>query len=342
MLLAALAAVVLTGVLTPLLASWARRRNYLDVPNHRSSHVVATPRIGGVALVTGVMAGLLVLHLSGTSIERGVITVIAGALGIALLGLVDDFQHLPALARLAIHTAIATAVVISGGDPSPGATGVPLAGVLMVLWLVTLVNAYNFMDGIDGIAGAQALVAGCGWFLVSLLAGAPQIAALALLLAAASAGFLLHNWHPAKVFMGDAGSGFFGFLFAALPLAAPAEGGALSLCAVLLMWPFLADTGVTLLRRAMRGENVLSAHRSHIYQRLVLTGESHAQVALLYAGLGVLGAAAAVAWVTGHRPTLFAASVAIALAGVGVWWRVRSREAARLRTSVPIRSSGRE
>jgi Fuc2NAc and GlcNAc transferase len=295
MLLAALAGAVLTGTLIPPLAAWARRRNYLDIPNHRSSHVVATPRIGGIALVLGVVAGAAVLHLLGGGLDRGPVTVLAGALGIALLGLIDDFQQLSPVVRLVVQTAIAAAVVFAGSGPSAmGDALVPR--LLAVFWLVTLINAFNFMDGIDGIAGAQALVAGCGWVAVGLLAGVPQITALGLLIAAASIGFLLHNWHPAKVFMGDAGSGFFGFLLAALPLLEPDRNTVpLWLCAVLLMWPFLADTGITLIRRAIRGENLLSAHRSHIYQRLVLGGRSHSYVALVYAGLAVLGIVASIA-----------------------------------------------
>ncbi len=326
MFLAALTATVLTGALTPVLAAWARRRHYLDVPNHRSSHVVATPRIGGIALVLGVLSGVVVLYLSGAGLGVGVPHVLGGALAIAVLGLIDDFQHLSALVRLAIQTAVAVAVVMTSGDAALPGVASPFAGIVTVLWLVTLTNAFNFMDGIDGIAGAQALVAGSGWLVVGLLSGAPYVAALGLLLAAASAGFLPHNWHPAKVFMGDAGSGFFGFLFAALPLLAPPATGTLWLCAVLLMWPFLADTAVTLLRRAGRGEDVLSAHRSHVYQRLVLTGRSHRYVALLYAGLAVLGGVAAVSLIAGSPPALLTSITAIVAAAIVVWWNVKARE----------------
>jgi UDP-N-acetylmuramyl pentapeptide phosphotransferase/UDP-N-acetylglucosamine-1-phosphate transferase len=325
--LAAVAAAILTGVLTPLFASWARRRNYLDVPNHRSSHVVATPRTGGIALVLGVLGGVVVLYLFGSGLGVGLPPVLAGALAIALLGLVDDFQHLSALVRLAVQTAVAIAVVMTSGDAALPGLPSPMAGAVTVLWLVTLTNAFNFMDGIDGIAGAQALLAGFGWFIVGLLSEAPFVAGLGLLLAAASAGFLLHNWHPARVFMGDAGSGFFGFLFAALPLVSATRNDTLWLCAGLLMWPFLADTAVTLLRRASRGENVLSAHRSHFYQRLVLTGRSHRYVALLYAGLAALGGLAAVSLIYGSTAALVGSITAIAAAALAVWWNVRSREA---------------
>ena len=326
MLLAAVAGLVVTAVLTPLLAGWARRRNFLDIPNHRSSHLVATPRIGGVAIVFGVLAGLFAWFLLDGALDRRMLTVLTGALAIALLGLLDDFRHVPALVRLAVQTLIAAGVVIASRHADTGEGW--LIPALTVLWLVTMVNAYNFMDGIDGIAGAQAVVAGCAWLFAGLIAGSPHGAALGVLLAAASSGFLLYNWHPARVFMGDAGSGFFGFLFAAVPLLTSTAQPSLWVSAVLLMWPFLADTGFTLCRRASRGENVLSAHRSHIYQRLVITGRSHRDVALAYAGLALLGAIAAVALVGGQRATLVGASAAIVVAAGSMWWWVTLRERA--------------
>ena len=173
---------------------------------------------------------------------------------------------------------------------------------------------------------------------VGLLAGAPDVAALGLMLAAASCGFLLHNWHPAKVFMGDAGSGFFGFLFAALPLLSPPGQVSMLWCAVLLMWPFLFDFGFTLIRRARRGENVLSAHRSHIYQRLVLTGRSHSHVALVYTGLALLGAVAAVSVAAGQPVAPLVWGVVITAAGASLWWSLTSREAASARPRAARRS----
>src|SRR5699024_3754642 len=141
------------AMLTPLFAAWARRRNYLDVPNHRSSHIVATPRIGGVALVLGVLAGAVAMYLLGAGASRSVLIVLAGAVAVALLGLADDFKHLPAVVRLCIQTAIATSVVLAGSGSAlePGAGW--LSQLALVIWFVTLINAYNFMDGIDGIAG---------------------------------------------------------------------------------------------------------------------------------------------------------------------------------------------
>lgn len=332
MCVAAVVTLILAGILTPLLARWAHRRNFLDIPNQRSSHAIATPRIGGVALVTSVVAGLALLQIAGSGIGRDAGIVLAGALAIATLGLADDFWTLSAIVRLLVQAAVAgTVVAMVGSLPfpwfAPNSWG---AMVLTVFWIGLLTNDYNFMDGIDGIAGAQALVGGIGWTAIALLAGLPGIAALSLMAAAASGGFLLHNWYPAKVFMGDAGSGFFGFLFAALPLLAPADP-LYTWCAVLLIWPFLFDTTVTLIRRASRLENVLAAHRSHIYQRLVIAGCSHVQVTLLYAGLAILGAVAGLLVATRQPIGPPVSVVTISLAAGALWWYVRRREGTRER-----------
>jgi UDP-N-acetylmuramyl pentapeptide phosphotransferase/UDP-N-acetylglucosamine-1-phosphate transferase len=244
---------------------------------------------------------------------------------------------LSALARLLVQAAVAATVVAIVG-PLPLAWLAPNgwgAMLVTIFWIGLLTNAYNFMDGIDGIAGAQALIAGIGWTIVASLAGSRDIAALSLLIAAASCGFLLHNWQPAKVFMGDAGSGFLGFLFASLPLLAPTGRVSFLWCGVLLMWPFLFDTGFTLLRRASRFENILSAHRSHIYQRLVLTGCSHRRVTLVYAALGVLGVVSAILVETKQSIAPLFSIVTIAIAAGALWWSLMSREAASRGPSRP-------
>jgi UDP-N-acetylmuramyl pentapeptide phosphotransferase/UDP-N-acetylglucosamine-1-phosphate transferase len=330
MVFAAVVTFLSAALLTPLLTTWAHRNDLLDVPNDRSSHVVATPRIGGVALVASVLGGLALLHVAGRGVRHEARIVIGGAVTIAGLGLLDDLYSLPALTRLLVQAAVAAFVVsVLGPARVAGFTDGAGASFLTVFWIVGLTNAYNFMDGIDGIAGAQGVVAGLGWTAVALLAGSPEIAALGLILAAATGGFLLHNWHPAKVFMGDAGSGFLGFLFASVPLLARSGHPSFFWCALLLMWPFVFDTSFTVLRRARRSENLLSAHRSHIYQRLVLTGRSHTRVTLLYAGLALLGTGAAAATARSSSAGLLLVSGIVIFAAAGaLWLYVISREAA--------------
>ena len=206
-----------------------------------------------------------------------------------------------------------------------------LSTVLTVIWITALVNAYNFMDGIDGLAGGHAVISGVGWAIIGMLAGAQDVVAIGSLVAAAAAGFLVHNWPPAKVFMGDAGSSFLGFLFGAVALLVRGEDTRAVHWAVLLTWPLLFDTGFTLLRRIRRRENILLAHRSHLYQRLTATGMAHSQVSLLYSALAVLGVFGAVAIASGWPRAVPLSYIAITISGLVLWLFVVSRESTAAR-----------
>jgi UDP-N-acetylmuramyl pentapeptide phosphotransferase/UDP-N-acetylglucosamine-1-phosphate transferase len=148
------------------------------------------------------------------------------------------------------------------------------------------------MDGIDGIAGGQAVVGGLAWLGFGLIQQVPIVSIIGLLIASSSLGFLWHNWQPSRIIMGDVGATFLGYSFAVLPLLfenhTPILRNGLWF-SMLVLWAFLADTGITMLRRALRRENIFQAHRSHFYQRLVISGWSHARVSALYIVLSVLG-----------------------------------------------------
>jgi UDP-N-acetylmuramyl pentapeptide phosphotransferase/UDP-N-acetylglucosamine-1-phosphate transferase len=162
---------------------------------------------------------------------------------------------------------------------------------LTLLWIVGLTNAFNFMDGSDGIAGITAAAVAAGIATAAAACGAGPVAVIAAAFAGASLGFLTSNWQPARIFMGDVGSAFCGFLLAVLPLAVRADAVPEVLpVAALALWPFIFDTSLTLLRRLRAGENIFQAHRSHLYQRLVIAGWSHRDVASLYGGLAAFGA----------------------------------------------------
>jgi UDP-N-acetylmuramyl pentapeptide phosphotransferase/UDP-N-acetylglucosamine-1-phosphate transferase len=161
--------------------------------------------------------------------------------------------------------------------------------VFTILWIVWMINAYNFMDGIDGIAAIQAVTGGIGWLVIGILSGIETAGFYGGVIAFSSLGFLIHNWQPAKIFMGDVGSAFLGFSFAALPLLAKNERPEdvsflplLPLIAISLVWLFLFDTVLTFFRRIFKGEKVWQAHRGHIYQKLVISGYSHQFVSVLY------------------------------------------------------------
>ncbi|MEM1115324.1 MAG: glycosyl transferase [Bacteroidota bacterium] len=226
------------------------------------------------------------------------------AIGIAVISAIDDIRSLSARIRFGVHLGAAVALVVVFGGwgrievPLLGTIDLGLAGALLgVFWLVGLTNAYNFMDGIDGIAATQGVVAGLGWMLVGSVLGEPITAMTGALVAGATAGFAVHNWPPAKIFMGDVGSAFLGFVFAALALVA--GDGRIPIAALLFVWPFVFDSGVTFCRRLLKRENVFAAHRSHLYQRAVIAGVSHATVTTLYGGLALVSTVAGVVWASG-------------------------------------------
>ena len=262
----------------------------LDHPNERSSHERPVPRGGGVVMVV-VCLSLFVAasHYLHVPANWGYIL---GSVLISAVSWLDDVRPLPALARFVTH-GFAAAVVIAASGPITGfeMPGVfrldlgALAYVVAFVWIVWMINAYNFMDGIDGIAGGQAVTAGLGWAIIGYLYGDPLFISYGLVLAAAATGFLIHNWSPASVFMGDVGSAFLGFTFAVFPLLNSGRGSATESyfpAALALVWLFIADTAFTFFRRLFAGDTVWRAHRKHIYQRLVIGGYGHGSVALLY------------------------------------------------------------
>jgi len=290
--LLAAAAVIAFGVASALTAAFRRAAfawGFLDRPNERSSHEGIVPRGGGAALVLAVVSGLAVA--SGTwQWGPGVVAVLAGLALMSGVGLWDDRWGLSPWSRLLFQVIAAAAVVWAAGGlesaPLPPPLDVPLGlgPALAVFWIVTVINFYNFLDGIDGLAGVQGLITGAG---LALAGWDPFSAACGAAVAGACGGFLLHNWAPARIFMGDVGSGALGFLLASAPLLAPGARSRSVLFMAVSLWLFLADATWTLARRVARGERWHQAHREHLYQRLVAQGWSHARVTTLI-GLGSL------------------------------------------------------
>lgn len=285
-------------LLTGQIRRFALANAILDMPNARSSHAIPTPRGGGVAIVLLVLGGTLLASAVGVLDGDVAAAFIGGGGLVALIGWLDDRRGVHAAVRAVVHCAAAGwAVYLVGGLPSyftgTGAVHLgPVGGLLAVLGIVWATNLYNFMDGIDGIAGGQAMCAGVIGGALLLLSGSAGLAAVAFLVAAASAGFLVWNWAPAKIFMGDVGSGFLGFSFGTLAVASENDGGVPLLVWVLLLGVFVVDATVTLLRRTLAGEVPYAAHRDHAYQRAVRSGMSHARVSgwvvVFNLGLGVV------------------------------------------------------
>ncbi len=266
----------------------------IDRPNARSSHGVPTIRGAGVGIVLVVAAATLTLSPRQPSLAA-----VAGAfVTLAVISFIDDLRGLPARVRFLAHGAAAgvgLAVVGRMAEVDHAAAGWVAGAAFAWVWIVGYTNAFNFMDGINGLATIQAIAGSAGTALIAQALGmeaSHPLVALSWCITGASAGFLPHNFPRARAFMGDVGSAPLGFLLALL-----AVWTALETSPWVLLWlgllhaNFVLDTGVTLLRRAARGERVWEAHREHFYQRLVRAGWSHARVTLLQAAVQLVAVA---------------------------------------------------
>ena len=272
--------------LTYGLRKYALARSLMDIPNARSSHSVPTPRGGGVAIIVSFLVALLVVASTG-GLDWSASLALHGAGGfVALIGFLDDHGHIAARWRLLAHFVAAFwALGWLGGVPALQLFGMQfdlgwLGVALVAVYLVWLLNLYNFMDGIDGIASVEAICVCVGGALLYVLLGKSDLALLPLMLAAAVAGFLYWNFPPARIFMGDAGSGFLGIVLGIMSIQAGWEDPALFWSWVILLGVFVVDATFTLVRRLFRGDKVYEAHRSHAYQYASRKYGSHLPVTL--------------------------------------------------------------
>ena len=293
--LVCLGAFAVAFALTYVMLRISRARGLMDVPNERSSHATPTPRGGGVAIVIGSTVAFCVLYALRLVELDLFVALTGGGLAVALVGLADDRRPLPARVRLVVHVAAALwAIAWLGRSP-----GLPLAGqgpfyeaagcAVAVLSIVWTLNLYNFMDGIDGIAASEAVfVSWAAAVLLLFVGGSGSVIALALAFGCACSGFLLWNWPPAKIFMGDVGSGYLGYVIAVLALAAARASPASLWMWLILGGIFFVDATATLGRRLLRGERVYEAHRSHAYQWLARRWGSHKSVTMTVTALNLL------------------------------------------------------
>jgi Fuc2NAc and GlcNAc transferase len=267
---------VIAGCISLLLTSALRRyalsKSLIDVPNARSSHTVPTPRGGGVAIVLSFLLLVPLLSIFSLLPWASAWGLIGAGAGVAVLGFLDDHGHIAARWRLLGHFCAAVwALFWLGGIPPLTIMGVVfdmgwIGAVLSLFYLVWMLNLYNFMDGIDGLASVEAIAVCLSASLIYALMGFSSLAWAPLLLSFTVAGFLYWNFPPAKIFMGDAGSGFLGVTLGILSLQAAWASPALLWVWVILMGVFVVDATFTLVRRLVRGDKVYEAHRSHAYQ----------------------------------------------------------------------------
>ncbi len=278
---------IISFVVAALAVGWLARGRAaqiaLDEPNARSLHATPVPRTGGIGLLLGMAAGWLYLvpHLPWA---------FWAALGLLIaISLLDDLRGLSAVVRFAAHllAAALAAPTLIGGQESV------LLLVLAILAIGWMCNLYNFMDGSDGLAGGMAVCGFLAYAVAAWLAGSAQFALLNLAVAAAAAGFLLHNFHPARIFLGDAGAVPLGFLAATFGITGWMQHDWTWWFPLLVFSPFIVDASVTLARRLLSGARVWEAHRDHYYQRLVQLGLGHRGTAFAeYALMAACGLAA--------------------------------------------------
>jgi Fuc2NAc and GlcNAc transferase len=287
LLAVAAASCVLTWLFRRLLVKLAM----LDIPNERSSHRLPVPRGGGVAIVFTVVATWLLAAIYGLVDRQEVAVMAAGGMLVAAVGLADDRSDVPAQWRLAVHL-ISAALLVAAANGlntiSLGGISVDLGwagSVLAVLYIVWLLNLYNFMDGIDGIAGVEAVTVALPAAVLLWITGDTAMAVVTATIGAASLGFLVWNWAPAKIFMGDVGSSFLGYTFGALAVLDHETTSVDIYAWSILLGVFIVDATVTLIRRIVTGQRFYKAHRSHAYQHATDRYGAHGKVT---AAVGVL------------------------------------------------------
>ncbi len=285
-----LEATILSFLLTWAIIGFSRKRELLDVPNDRSSHRIPKPRLGGVAIVTAFYVTVGTVYALGRDPFPGsrlAAGFLAGGGLLAVMGILDDLRHLDARLKLAVQAAAAVLVIVSGGVLTE--LRLPLVGLLelgwiavpfTLLWIVALINFYNFIDGLDGLAAGVGMIAALFLVLMTSFSASPSLAVIYLALAGSSFGFLRFNFPPARIFMGDTGSTFIGYSFAVLAIMG-SGGGVPVFVTLLLLAGVVGDAALTLVKRIIARKRIFIPHRTHYYQRLTSVGFSHKQITLL-------------------------------------------------------------
>lgn len=294
-LIAALCGFLCALILTKGIQVFAVKYRLLDTPNRRSSHIVPVPRLGGVAIVVATTIGSAIAL---QTFDWRIVVVAFGSILLAVTGLLDDLRPLRAWKKYTPQV-VAAALAAMAFEPSlyivfpyidAYIRGVP-AVLLSIIWITAVTNAFNFMDGIDGIATGVAIITAV---VLAVMIGGTSVFIL-VPMAAALTGFLVWNMDPAIIFMGDVGSQFIGYLLSVAILMGDQTYVA-TIPVIVVFTPFLFDTGLTIVRRLHARENVFAAHRSHLYQRLIISGASHRAVANFYYGATVVSGLTAVAY----------------------------------------------
>jgi len=287
-ILLAIGAFIISVIVNKILLVILNKKGIYDIPNERSSHIRPTPRGGGLGIVMGTI--LCAAVYSYITADRRIPVIILLSLIIGAVGWIDDLKKgLSTGLRFGIQLICSLVVIWIFNPidilPLPPPLNIHLhyfGIIISVIWLIGITNIFNFLDGIDGFAGVQGFIAG---LILAILFWGTEISFIWIFISLSCAGFLIFNWHPAKIFMGDVGSSFLGFLFAALPFYLKDTDSSglrteMFFATAIAIWFFLLDGTFTIIRRLFKKEKIWQAHRSHLYQRLVISGMSHSEVVI--------------------------------------------------------------
>ncbi len=328
MLLIVLATLVLSFIITSVVRRTAIKRNQFDIPNERSSHNQPTPRGAGLAVVIAFSFSLIVLLIRGDLEQKTFTAIFLPGLIVATIGYLDDRCKVTATrVRLLAHiVAGLVAVYILGGLPPMPVFGETLTlgllgDLIAVVYLVWLLNLFNFMDGIDSITGIETLSSCLIITILMINKTSSDQWQMPMLLASAVLGFLYFNWPPAKIFLGDIGSGYIGFTVGTISLAMAKTEPVFTWAWIILLGVFIVDATVTLIRRLVTKQRVYLAHRSHAYQHLATQSSQHLKVSLSIAAINIFWLAP-IAWLVVDQQVQPIIGVAVAyapLVGIAIY-----------------------
>lgn len=303
-IIAFVAALAVSFITTPFIKKLALKIGAIDVPkDERRVHDKPIPRLGGLAIYIAFVAVILAL----VPYSPKMIGILAGGTVIVILGVVDDIRPLPSKLKLLVQVVAAVMLVASGvrvewvTNPFDNVDGMAYLSYfsypITIFWVVGVTNTLNLIDGLDGLAAGIASIASLSLLAVSVMNGHPVVVIYTAALAGAAIGFLPYNFNPAKIFMGDTGSTFLGFVLAAISIEGAIKGAATLAIAipVLALGLPIFDTTFAIIRRAVNGKPIMEADRGHLHHRLLALGLSQRQVVFtLYAVSAFLGLGAVV------------------------------------------------
>ena len=289
-----IATIAISFVLTHLVRKTAIKRNKFDIPNERSSHQNPTPRGGGVAVVAAFVFGLLALLIRGDMASESFYAIVLPGVLVAAIGYLDDLGRVTAARLRLIGHFIAAAIaiyILDGLPPMPlfwATLDIGLVGnIIAVLFLVWMLNLFNFMDGIDSITGVEALTSCLILTIFLINKSETELWQVPALMCAAVIGFLYFNWPPARIFLGDIGSGFIGFTIGTISLVIARSQPLITWAVIILLGVFVVDATVTLIRRLIDKQRISTAHRSHAFQHLANSADRHLKVSLSIAAVNI-------------------------------------------------------